>query len=122
MARIALICGAVVLTAILLLVACEPQPTGDKARLRAVRAEAQMLMATGAPQGDRDVPKQAWPQTIAALHPEFVWVGPEGVEIMTRPYFDGGWGYFVPRDPRRPPTPEGRFEQAGEGVYWHHPY
>jgi hypothetical protein len=121
MIRIALICGGVVLAAIVLLVACEPRPTWDRAKLKAIRAEAEVLMAKPSGQ-DRDLPKAAWPRTIAALRPEFVWVDSDGVEIMTKPYFDGGWGYFVPRDPRTPPEPAGRFEKAGEGVYWHHPY
>lgn len=121
MIRIALTCGAVILAAIVLLIACEPRPTWDRTRLKAIRAEAELLMAKP-PATDRDLPKAAWPQTIAGLHPEFVSVYADGVEIMTKPYFDGGWGYFVPRDPRTPPQPAGRFEMAGEGVYWHHPY
>lgn len=49
-------------------------------------------------------------------------INPDGVHITTRAYFDGGWGYFVPREPQDLPEPVGRFEAAGQGVYWRHPY
>lgn len=41
---------------------------------------------------------------------------------MTKAYFDGGWGYFVPRKERELPEPVERFEEVGHGVYWWHPY
>jgi len=111
-----------VLSALVLLVGCGPRPTRDQAMLKAIRAEALVLMASPAHDDASVLPKARWPQTIAALRPERVWVDPDGVEILTKGYFDGGWGYFVPRDPRQPLEPQGRFEKAGEGVYWHHPY
>jgi hypothetical protein len=68
------------------------------------------------------VPKSRWPRVIASLRPEFVSIYPDGVDIMTKPYFDGGWGYFVARNERKPPEPAGRFSALGVGVYWYHPY
>jgi hypothetical protein len=88
--------------------------------LKAIKAEAQLLMRAypvdGAP------PRARWPHTIAGLEPEFVMINPDGVHITTRAYFDGGWGYFVPRKAQDSPQPVGRFEEAGQGVYWWHPY
>ena len=69
-----------------------------------------------------EVPQSRWPRTIASLEPEFVMIDPDGVHIMTRAYLDGGWGYFVPRTVADLPEPRERFEEAGEGVYWWHPY
>ncbi len=105
--------------ALALLGGCE-RPTRDPTKLEAIRAEAQMLM--NAYPVDADPPRARWPHTIASLAPEFVTIDPDGVHITTRAYFDGGWGYFVPRDAHVPPEPAGRFEEAGQGIYWWHPY
>ncbi len=59
---------------------------------------------------------------IASLEPEAVLVSWSGVHITTKAYFDGGWGYFVPRKGRELPEPVERFEEVGYGVYWWHPY
>ena len=94
-------------------------PTDDPAKLRAIRAESQMLM--NAYPADAHVPKAQWPRAIASLEPEFVSIYPDGVHITTKPYFDGGWGYFVPRTARDLPGSGGRFEEVGQGVYWWRP-
>ncbi len=71
---------------------------------------------------DADPPKAQWPHTNASLEPEFVMINQDGVHITTRAYFDGGWGYSVPRGAQDSPEPAGRFEEAGQGVYSWHPY
>ena len=88
--------------------------------LKAIKAEARMLMHTHPV--DMDVPKARWPRRIASLEPKLVAIDAAGVHITTTPYFDGGWGYFVPRRERRLPEPVERFEEVGQGVYWWHPY
>ena len=107
------------LAALALPAACE-RPTHDAATLRAVDAEARSLMA--AHPRAATLARTDWPPAIASLAPEDVEVLPEGVDIAIRRSFDGGWGYFVPRRPGTLPEPRGRFEPAGEGIYWWHPY
>jgi len=121
MARVALICGLVVSAAIALLVACAPRPTWDRAKLKAIRSEAQSIMVRQPAGAAATVPKAQWPRTIAALQPDRVAVYSDGVEITTKAWFDGGWGYFI-RTPQTRPEPEGRYSSAGEGIYWYHPY
>lgn len=71
---------------------------------------------------EAEVPKPKWPRAIASLEPDFVSIYADGVHITTKAYFDGGWGYFVPRREQSPPEPVDRIEDVGQGVYWWHPY
>ena len=105
--------------ALALLGGCE-WPTRDLTKLEAVKAEAHILMK--AYPGDAWITPARWPRAIAALEPEGVMINADGVHITTRAYFDGGWGYFVPRRAGEIPEPVERFEEAGVGVYWWHPY
>lgn len=98
-----------------------PGPTDDPAELAAIKAESQILMSLSVA-NHVTVPKSQWPRFIASLEPEFVTVRPDGVDVMTVPDFDGGWGYFVPRSEREPPEPAGRFRELSHGIYWYHPY
>ena len=109
----------IVLTALVVLGGCEG-PIHDRAKLKAIQAEAQMLM--NAYPLDATLTKARWPRAIASLEPEFVMINPDGVHITTKADFDGGWGYFVPRKDGDLPEPVARFEEAGQGVYWWHPY
>ena len=102
-----------------LLSGCE-RPVSDRSKLSAVKVEAQALMKMYPAGAEADRPK--WPREIASLKPEFVMIETDGVHIMKRAYFDGGWGYFVPRSKGKLPEPVERFEDAGAGVYWWHPY
>ena len=97
-------------------------PTRDQATLKAVRAESLALMAAYPNDTHADVPKARWPRTIASLEPEIVWVDWDGVTIMTKPYFDGGWGYFVPVSESEPPEPAERYSKLADGVYWYGPH
>ena len=94
----------------------------DQPELAAIRAESRTLMEAYPTQNYVTIPKSRWPVAIARLEPASVTVFPDGVDIMVKPYFDGGWGYFVPRSEGKPPTPAGRFSAVGQGVYWYHPY
>ena len=107
--------------AILALAGCT-QPNRDPAKLRTIRSEAQILMAKRQARAFADVPTGQLPSGIANLHPNVVTVYSSGVEIEMKPYFDGGWGYFVPRGAGKLPEPAGRYSALGEGVYWYHPY
>lgn len=107
------------LAALAMLMGCE-RPIGDPVKLKAIKAEAHMLMKSH-PAG-AEIAKSRWPAEIARLRPEFVSIAEDGVHITTKPYLDGGWGYFVPRRERTLPEPVERFEEVGQGVYWWHPY
>lgn len=98
---------------------CE-RPVSDWSKLGKIKAEAQVLMA--AHPSDAKVERTRWPREIASLNPEFVMIDAAGVHIIKRAYFDGGWGYFVPRIEGKLPEPVERFKKAGAGVYWWHPY
>ena len=113
------VAAAAAIAAVLLIAGCA-WPTDDPAELEAIRAESQILMK--AYPTEADVPRSDWPRTIAGLEPEFVWVYTDGVHITKKAYFDGGWGYFVPRQVTYVPEPRGRFKRVSHGVYWWHPY
>ncbi|HEV2562812.1 MAG TPA: hypothetical protein VGT78_11800 [Rhizomicrobium sp.] len=101
------------------------RPTTDQSTLKAIKAECQALMMIPPIESttDPDVPKSRWPHVIASLKPEFVMILSQGVFITVKPYFDGGWGYFVPRSKGdRPPPGDPQFSEIGQGVYWFHPY
>lgn len=111
------------LAATLILGGCN-RPVSDAEQLRAIRAEAQALMNTHAPEqpSDRqDVPKDQWPTAISSLHPEAVTVHLWGVEIRTKAYFDGGYGYEVPRSKADLPMPAACYSEPSQGVFWHGP-
>ncbi|RYY24143.1 MAG: hypothetical protein EOP62_17765 [Sphingomonadales bacterium] len=112
---------AILAIALTLLSGCA-WPTYDKAILASVKAEARALQKAYPTMDFEQVPKEAWPKTIASLKPELVFVSIDGVDILTKPYFDGGWGYFVVIDDGVAPQPEGRYSKLGEGIYWSHPY
>ena len=111
--------GFAVLAALALLVGCE-RPTHDPVQLKAVKAEAQVLLEANPLDGEI-IEKPRWPRAIARLKPEFVSTNADGIYITTKPFFDGGWGYFVPRRGQNLPDPVARFEDVGQGVYWFHP-
>jgi len=101
---------------------CSYWPTHNPSTLKAIKAEAQMLMAQYRTDHLMPVPKSKWPPVIASLEPEDVVVFSYGVVIWTRPFFDGGWGYFVPQSAAWLPEPAGQYSALGQGVYWFHPY
>lgn len=112
---------AILASTLALLAGCE-RPTHDPSLLAAINAESRILMLAHPIDASTTVPKRQWPYAIASLKPENVTVYPHGVDISMKPYFDGGWGYFVSRDERETPQPAGRFSKLGEGIYWYHPY
>ena len=100
------------------------RPVSDAEQLRAIRAEAQTLMQTNAPARPskwKDVPKDQWPTAISSLHPEAVTVHVSGVDIMTKAYFDGGYGYEVPRSKVDLLMPAACYSEPSQGVFWHRP-
>lgn len=108
------------MAAIALLTACA-SPTNDPSVLKEIEAEAKILMMS--PTDTHGVvPRDRWPRAIASLKPENVTVFQQGLEILVKPGFDGGWGYFVPKDERIRTEPEGRYTDVGHGVYWYRPY
>lgn len=109
------------LLALLAVPAVFPWPTYDRRTLKEIRAESRILMRTYPVTGSTEVPRSRWPRAIASLEPEDVRVRPDGVHIWAVPFFDGGWGYLVARDERKPPEWEERYIALGEGVYWWRP-
>lgn len=105
----------------LMLIAGCSGPTRDWQMLRDIHAEALALEGPRL-QSWTSLPKTRWPPGIASLRPESVSISADGVDILMSPYFDGGWGYFIPFDDSSSPEPRGRYEPAGEGIYWYHPY
>ncbi|WP_324749076.1 hypothetical protein SH591_10490 [Sphingomonas sp. LY54] len=108
-----------VVAALVLISACE-RPIQNPTKLSAIKVEAQMLMK--AHPVAAEITRAQWPPAVASLKPEFVTIDPDGLHITTRAYFDGGWGYFVPRKSGPLPEPVGRFEKVADGVFWWHPY
>jgi len=97
-------------------------PIHSEATLKAIKADAQILMDAKSAKNDHFPPENQWPPAIASLKPTFVVVSPDTVDVVATPFFDGGWGYRVMRNKREAPQPAGRFFALGHGVYWFHPY
>jgi hypothetical protein len=100
-----------------------PHPTRNQEKLKAIKAESELLMATYPATPWPGIPERHRPPVIASLKPEWVMVDRRwGVDIKIKPFMDGGWGYEVPRRGGERPLPEGRCDEVGQGVYWCHPY
>ena len=100
------------------------RPMFNMRKLEQVRAEAHLLMRThpAGPRGSwHELPKADWPPSIASLNPKYVAVAKGSVDIVTRPFFDGGWGYNVPRAKRDLPMPLECYSEPSDGVFWHGP-
>jgi hypothetical protein len=67
--------------------------------------------------GPIHVPKSKWPRTSASLTPESVTIFRDGINILVKPGFDGGSGYFIPLNDKDMPEPEEQFQPLGHGVY-----
>lgn len=101
-----------------------PHPTDDQTTLLAVAAESQQLLATHSvsPPGDYlEIPKDKWPAAIASLRPVGVTVRRGMVDITTRDFFDGGWGYGFAQDKRLLGMLPQCWSALGHGVFWHGP-
>lgn len=96
-----------------------PHPTHNQAQLKQVAAEAQHLMANY-PLG-ADIPKGKWPPGIANLEPYSVTVRHGMVDITTKPFFDGGWGYGFALDKQNLTMLVECWSELGHDVYWHGP-
>jgi len=98
------------------------RPIDDPSTLEAIQTEAQMLINNMPMKASESLPRSKWPQVIASLNPESVTVHTDGVDVLIKPNFDGGWGYFIPINEEKILEPKGRFTTIGQGVYWYHPY
>lgn len=115
--------GAVVVVTLLAAIAIYaafPHPTHDQAELRALATQSRHLLAR---YKDRPgaVPKSQWPHEIAALQPANVIVREGAVEITTKRYFDGGWGYGFAPDKRDLGMLPACWSSLGQDMYWHGP-
>ncbi len=109
---------------VLLLLSHLPWPVSDPAKLAAIRGEARALMArypARPPEYHASIPKSQWPAAIAGLHPDRVIVHQWGVDILIKPFFDGGWGYHVGASKRALPMLEGCYSEVGHEIFWHGP-
>ena len=117
------LCGWCGIAALALLGGCD-RPIFHMTRLQQVRTEAFLLMRShpvDPASNARDVPRTEWPPAIASLNPVWVDVRVGSVDIITREFFDGGWGYNVPRSKRDLSMPARCYSEPSEGVYWHGP-
>lgn len=108
---------------LLLLGGCS-SPISDPSKLKAIRGEAQLLMAAHpvtSPQISTGIPKERWPQANAGLHPHTVTLYHWGVSISIKPNFDGGWGYDLPQNKQSLPMPVTCYTEVSQGVFWHDP-
>lgn len=114
-----------IITLIALAIYCAfPHPIHNQAELNAIAVESRRLMATYplGPSAQRaDVPKGKWPPTIAKLKPYSVTVRHGMVDIQTKPFFDGGWGYGFAPDKQDLTMLVECWSELGHGVYWHGP-
>lgn len=111
------------LAALVLVGGC-PAPIYDPSTMREVQAEARLLMATYPVHpigGWAEVPRNEWPPAIARLRPEMLTVWRRQVLITVKPFFDGGWGYEVPRTKDDLRMPLGCYRELSRDVYWHGP-
>ena len=123
MHRPASLLAAFAILALALLNSCS-LPTYDPEKQRAIRTEAQALMARypiSRAEQWADVSKGGWPPVIASLDPYRVTVHSWGVNIWVKPYFDGGWGYHVATNKRDLPLPENCYSELSQAVFWHGP-
>ncbi|MDF2999161.1 MAG: hypothetical protein K0R27_4798 [Xanthobacteraceae bacterium] len=100
------------------------RPISNAEQLTEIRGEAQTLMKTNALDQKKrweEVPKDKWPTAISSLHPEAVTVHVWGVDIRTKAYFDGGYGYQVPRSKADLPMPAACYSEPIPGLFWHGP-
>jgi hypothetical protein len=101
-----------------------PKPTRDQEKLKAVAAEAQRLIAAnteGLSTQEAELPKEQWPSAIASLQPYSVTIRPHMVDIATKPFFDGGWGYGFAPDKQDLTMLVECWSELGHSVYWHGP-
>ncbi|WP_133495148.1 hypothetical protein [Stakelama pacifica] len=92
--------------------------------MKAIAAESQHLMSTyslGPSVQHADIPKAKWPPAIATLKPYSVTVRHGMVDITTKPFFDGGWGYGFAVDKQDLAMLVECWSELGHGVYWHGP-
>lgn len=111
------------LAVMLLLSGCN-RPISEAKKLEAIRAEAQALIKIYPPERPKNwrrILKGQWPAAIADLHPEDVTVHTWGVDITTKAYFDGGYGYNVPGNKADLPMPAACYSEPSQGVFWHGP-
>lgn len=101
-----------------------PHPTHNQTTLKALAAESQRLMAAQPINPTEKltwIPKDQWPPEIASLNPEYVFVSHDSVNITTKPFFDGGWGYGFARDKRHLGMLEECWSELGHDMFWHGP-
>ncbi|WP_109807428.1 hypothetical protein [Sphingosinithalassobacter portus] len=108
----------------LFLIASCAFPTWSAAKREAIGTESRSLMArivVTPEQPGHQLPPDQWPHEIASLNPVSVTVEWWGVDIVTKSWMDGGWGYHIPRDSNVLPMPRGCYSEIADGVFWHEP-
>lgn len=101
-----------------------PHPTYDHTTLEAVAVESQYLIANYRANGAKhytNLSKANWPPAIAGLEPQDVRVTSKTVDITTKSYFDGGWGYGFAPDRRDLGMRPECWDELAQDIYWHGP-
>lgn len=114
----------VIILAVLAIYCAFPHPTYSQAKLKAVAAESQRLVAAypvGPNERPAHLPRDKWPPAISSLKPYSVVVRHGMVDITTKPFFDGGWGYGFATDKRNLTMLVECWSELGHSVYWHGP-
>jgi hypothetical protein len=101
-----------------------PHPTHNQTILKTAAAESQQLIANHSINPKDEslwLPKEQWPPAIASLKPEFVIVDQDSVDITTKSFFDGGWGYGYAKNKRHLGMLEECWSELGHDMFWHGP-
>lgn len=115
---------AIIVLMALALYCALPHPTHNQTELKAVAFESKRLIVAypiTLSKQSINIPKDKWPPAISSLRPFSVTVRSGMVDITTKPYFDGGWGYGFALNKRDLTMLVECWSELGHGVYWHGP-
>ena len=103
------------LLVVLLASACTRTPRTDELAKIATLAPSIMLKADSS----NEIQQADWPQALAKLQPERVYVRPEGLYIVLSSFFVEERGVFVPRSPGFVPSTgsDPSYTSTGPGIF-----
>jgi|GEM_PF-3857379 len=102
------------IVALLFLASCKGEGNAYAQLVKADRKQllndARALQARYVKRPSEEVPRSAWPASIAAFHPEKVTVGQWGVWVQTDSFFFDASGLYIGTDSTYPPPRRGEIE------------
>lgn len=100
--------------ALLFLASCQGEGNAYEVLVKADRKQllndARALQARYVKRPSEEVPRSAWPASIAAFHPEKVTVDQWGVWVQTDSFFVDARGLYIRTDTTYPPPRRGEIE------------